>query len=134
MPSDLADAAFAARPPERRESRVDDASALDEAQGIDPRELDARVRIEEGGTVDAGAPVAGVRYEGSDPAPHRYGQPVDAYGPGHGDGRINFDHVVSRGPYAADAGDAAAAPDAGDARPLRYRAYGDRYAGPGEGR
>lgn len=131
-----ADAAFA-RPPERRESRVDDASALDDAQGIDPRELDARVRIEEGGTVDADAPVAGVRYEAGDPAPHSYGQPRDAYGPEYGSGRIGFDKVVSRGPYTAAEDDAPAdapAPDTDAARGLRYRAYPDRYTGPGEAR
>jgi hypothetical protein len=121
-----------ARPPERRVDRVDDASGLDDAQGIDPRELDARVRIDEGGTVDPTTPVAGVRYDSPDAAPaHSYGQPVDAYGPGYGDGRIGFDHV-SRGPYSAD--DAPADDAAAEPRPVRYRSYDDRYAGPGGGR
>lgn len=79
---------------ERRMNRVDDASDLDEDAAIDPRELDAMVRIQEGATVDEDAPVAGVRYEGDETTPHRYGQPEDAYGPGHGDGRIGFDKVV----------------------------------------
>ena len=79
---------------DRRVNRVDDASDLDEDAAIDPRELDAMVRIDEGATVDDTAPVAGVRYEGEETTPHRYGQPDDAYGPGHGDGRIGFDKVV----------------------------------------
>lgn len=127
------DAAFARAPEpavERRGDRVDDAGALDESAAIDPRELDARVRIEEGGTVDERTPVGGVRYEGTDPAPHRYGQPADAYGPEYGSGRIGFDKVVSRGPYAPGEADASADED----RPLRYRQYDDRYRGPGEGR
>jgi|GEM_PF-2286838 sporulation protein YlmC with PRC-barrel domain len=122
-----ADARFAA-PPERRVDRVDradDALAMDDAQGIDPRELDGRVRIDEGGTVDDRTPVAGVRYDEADPVPHHYGQPADAYGPEYGSGRIGFDRVVSRGPYVADA-DAAAA---GEDRPLRYRRYPDAPTG-----
>lgn len=109
---------------ERRGSRVDDASALDDDAAIDPRELDARVRIEEGATVDEGAPVAGVRYD-ADPHPqHDYGTPNDAYGPGHGSGRIGFNRVVSREPYApADA-------PAGAPNSVRYRRYEDGYAGP----
>ena len=96
-PSDASDGAITGGGfVERRVARVDDASDLDEAQAIDPRELDARVRIEEGATVDEDAPVAGVRYEGDVPAPHSYGQPEDAYGPGYGDGRIGFDRVVRR--------------------------------------
>lgn len=120
-----ADARFA-QPPERRADRVDDAAALDADGGIDPRELDARVRIDEGGTVDADAPLGGVRYDGPAPATHSYGQPDDAYGPGHGDGRINFDKVVSRHPYAGDA----TPEDAPAERPVRYRSYEDRYGGP----
>ncbi len=128
-----ADARFA-EPLERRVARddnADDARAMDEAQGIDPRELDARVRIDEGGTVDEQTPVAGVRYEGEDPTPHSYGQPADAYGPEYGSGRIGFDKVVSRGPYVADAG-AAEPPHADPAdapRPLRYRRYPDAPTG-----
>jgi hypothetical protein len=128
-----ADARFA-EPAERRVARddnADDARAMDEAQGIDPRELDARVRIDEGGTVDEQTPVAGVRYEGEDPTPHSYGQPADAYGPEYGSGRIGFDKVVSRGPYVADAG-AAEPPHADPAdapRPLRYRRYPDAPTG-----
>lgn len=79
---------------DRRVNRVDDASDLDEDAAIDPRELDAMVRIDEGATVDEEAPVAGVRYQEEETTPHRYGQPDDAYGPGHGDGRIGFDKVV----------------------------------------
>lgn len=90
---------------DRRMNRVDDASDLDEGAAIDPRELDARVRIDEGATVDEEAPVAGVRYDAEETTPHNYGQPDDAYGPGHGSGRIGFDKVV---------GDVdGAAPDAG---------------------
>jgi hypothetical protein len=120
-----ADAHFAA-PPERRGDRVEDARGMDDAQGIDPRELDARVRIDEGGTVDADAPVGGVRYDSPGAPAHSYGQPADAYGPEYGDGRIGFDHV-SRGPYGADD----AAPDAaGEPRLVRYRTYEDGYRGP----
>ena len=124
-----ADARFAA-PPERRVDRVDradDALAMDDAQGIDPRELDGRVRIDEGGTVDDRTPVAGVRYDEADPVPHHYGQPADAYGPEYGSGRIGFDRVVSRGPYVADSD--APARDADDERPLRYRRYPDAPTG-----
>jgi sporulation protein YlmC with PRC-barrel domain len=117
-------------PIERRTDRVDggEVRALDDSQGIDPRELDGRVRIDEGATVDERTPVGGVRYEGDDPVPHRYGQPADAYGPEHGDGRIGFNRVVSRGPYVADPdrleGDARDADD----RPVRYRRYSDAPA------
>ncbi len=131
-----ADARFAELP-ERRVERVDSADAvqaMDDDAGIDPRELDARVRIDEGGTVDERTPVAGVRYEGEDPVPHRYGQPADAYGPEYGSGRIGFDKVVSRGPYVPTEGDAVDAGGADAERPLRYRQYDDRYAGPGGGR
>lgn len=97
------DAAFV----DRRVNRVDDASALDDDAAIDPRELDAIVRINEGATVDADAPVAGVRYDEGEETPHNYGTPDEAYGPGHGSGRIGFDHVVGR------EGDADAADDRG---------------------
>jgi hypothetical protein len=110
---------------DRRTDRVDAADevrAMDDARGIDPRELDGRVRIDEGGTVDDRTPVAGVRYEGTEGVPHQYGQPADAYGPEYGSGRIGFDKVVSRGPYVAR--DEAPA-DAGEDRPLRYRRYPD---------
>jgi hypothetical protein len=120
-----------------REDSADDALAMDDAQGIDPRELDGRVRIDEGATVDERAPVGGVRYEGADPAPHHYGQPADAYGPEYGSGRIGFDKVVSRGPYVPDGRDAAPpdapsgppAPGLGEDRPLRYRRYPDAPPG-----
>lgn len=81
---------------ERRVARVDDARALDDAQSISPRELDARVRIDEGGSVDERAPVGGVRYEGTDPVRHDYGRPDERYGAEYGTGRIGFDRVVSR--------------------------------------
>ena len=121
---------------DRRASRVDDASTLDAAAGIDPRELDARVRIEEGATVDDAAPVAGVRYEGEEHTPHDYGRPDEAYGPEHGSGRIGFNRVVSRQPYAgetpgSDDNPADTSPASGG-RAVRYRQYDDRYAGPGE--
>lgn len=89
-------------PLERRESRVDDASDLDRTQAIDPRELDGRVRIEEGGTVDERAPVAGVRYEGGAHEPHDYGRPDERYGAEYGSGRIGFDRVVTRHPRAGE--------------------------------
>ena len=121
---------------ERRINRVDDASTLDDEAGIDPRELDARVRIEEGATVDDAAPVAGVRYEGEEHTPHTYGRPDEAYGAEYGSGRIGFNRVVTREPYASDrAADPAVAgaePTSGEpARAVRYRQYDDRYAGPG---
>jgi hypothetical protein len=106
-----------------RVDRADEVRTMDDERGIDPRELDGRVRIDEGGTVDDRTPVAGVRYEGSDPVPHHYGQPADAYGPEYGSGRIGFDKVVSRGPYVSDA--ATPPRDADEDRPLRYRRYPD---------
>ena len=132
-------AAPGVNPTERRTSRVDDASDLDDAAGIDARELDARVRIEEGGTVDDEAPVAGVRYEGGEETPHNYGRPDEAYGPEYGDGRIGFDKVVSRDPAraATDAVDATSAEPPGASGPIgergrvvRFRRYPDAYAGP----
>jgi sporulation protein YlmC with PRC-barrel domain len=81
---------------EMRGSRVDDASALPDDAGIEPRELDARTRLEEGGRVDAGTPVGGVTYDSTDHPAHAYGRPEDRYGPGAGSGRIGFDRVVSR--------------------------------------
>lgn len=127
-----APAPLAADATDRRTSRVDDASALDDAAAIDPRELDARVRIDEGASVDEGAPVAGVRYDAEPHPQHDYGTPDEAYGPGHGSGRIGFnrvtDRVVSREPYVPpDAADDARA-DAANA--VRYRRYEDGYTGP----
>ncbi len=117
---------------ERRADRVDDASMLDDAAGIDPRELDAQVRIEEGATVDDEAPVAGVRYESAEHTPHDYGRPDEAYGPEYGDGRIGFDKVVGRDPALAGAPDLEGATGGRtDARRVvRYRRYPDAYAGP----
>jgi sporulation protein YlmC with PRC-barrel domain len=113
---------------DRRVDRVDDASALHPTGAIDPRELDGRVRIDEGATVDERAPVGGVRYEGGSAAPHDYGRPDERYGPEYGSGRIGFNRVVSRHPRSGDdpadlpmaggAGDSMSAPrqldDAGD--------------------
>ena len=131
---------------DRRTSRVDDASALPSEGAIDPRELDGRVRIEEGGTVDERAPVGGVRYEGGTHVPHDYGRPDERYGPEYGSGRIGVDRVVTRHPRAGDdsadpamtsrdaATDATAprmrASDLGDPTPddprtVRYRRYDD---------
>ena len=90
---------------DRRVNRVDDASALDDDAAIDPRELDAMVRIQEGATVDEDAPVAGVRYDGVEEIPHNYGTPDEAYGPGHGSGRIGFNKVIGDDPAAGDAAD-----------------------------
>ncbi len=130
-----ADARFA-EPAERRlarEDRAEDARLLDDAQGIDPRELDGRVRIDEGGTVDDRTPVAGVRYDEGAGVPHSYGQPADAYGAEYGSGRIGFDRVVSRHPYAAGERGAEATRPATDEelvdRPVRYRRYPDAPTG-----
>ena len=81
---------------EMRGSRVDDASGLPDDAGIQPRELDARTRLDEGGRVDAGTPVGGVSYDSTDYPEHAYGRPEERYGPGAGSGRIGFDRVVSR--------------------------------------
>jgi hypothetical protein len=77
---------------DRRLDRVDDAGALPADRSIEPRELDARVRLDEGATVDDRTPVAGVRYEGSH-EPHDYGRPDERYGAEYGSGRIGFDRV-----------------------------------------
>lgn len=81
----------------------DDASTLHPSGAIDPRELDGRVRIDEGATVDDAAPVGGVRYDAPADAPSRgYGRPDERYGEEYGSGRIGFDRVVSRHPRSAD--------------------------------
>jgi sporulation protein YlmC with PRC-barrel domain len=90
------------RADDRRTARVDDASGLSNEQAIDPRELDGRVRIDEGGTVDERAPVGGVRYEGGSHVPHDYGRPDERYGPEYGTGRIGVDRVVTRHPRSGD--------------------------------
>ena len=87
---------------DRRTSRVDDARALPNEGAIDPRELDGRVRIDEGGTVDERAPVGGVRYEGGTHVPHDYGRPDERYGPEYGTGRIGVDRVVTRHPRTGE--------------------------------
>jgi sporulation protein YlmC with PRC-barrel domain len=87
---------------DRRTSRVDDARALPSEGAIDPRELDGRVRIDEGGTVDERAPVGGVRYEGGTHVPHDYGRPDERYGPEYGTGRIGVDRVVTRHPRVGE--------------------------------
>ena len=124
-------------PGDRRLDRVDDAGALGADGAITPRELDARVRLAEGATIDEHTPVSGVRYEGDAHAPHDYGRPDERYGPEYGTGRIGFDRVVTRHRYedAAGAHDAVGAPDAdlverrsdapGVPRDVRYRRYDD---------
>lgn len=87
---------------ERRSARVDDASALEDAQGIEPRELDGRVRIDEGATVDEHTPMGGVRYDAGERPREGYGRPDERYGPEYGSGRIGFDRVVTRHPLAGD--------------------------------
>ena len=130
---------------DRRTSRIDDARALPSEGAIDPRELDGRVRIDEGGTVDERAPVGGVRYEGGTHVPHDYGRPDERYGPEYGTGRIGVDRVVTRHARGGDSSDLpvtsrdtttdASAPrmrasDLGDSTPddprvVRYRRYDD---------
>jgi len=124
---------------DRRVARTDDASTLHPEGAIDPRELDGRVRIDEGATVDDRTPVGGVRYEGG-ATPRDYGRPDEVYGPEYGSGRIGFDRVVSRHPLSSD--DPVDAPrrldDVGDRtldrlpdpalddrREVRYRRYDD---------
>jgi sporulation protein YlmC with PRC-barrel domain len=109
---------------ERRAARTDDASALSDEQGIDPRELDGRVRIDEGATVDERTPMGGVRYEGTETPRQGYGRPDERYGPEYGSGRIGFDHVVTRHPLAAD-DDPADRPTSGASGIDRDRLAGD---------
>ncbi|MDF1505521.1 hypothetical protein PYV61_21395, partial [Roseisolibacter sp. H3M3-2] len=123
-----------ARDEERRLLSVDDASALHPRGAIDPRELDGRVRIDEGATVDDRAPVGGVLYEGAAPT-GGYGRPDERYGPEYGSGRIGMDRVVSRHPRSADLDPSDVDPadasrrldDAGDRTLERRAATDERY-------
>jgi hypothetical protein len=123
---------------DRRGDRVDDASGLADDRGLEPRELDARVRLDEGATVDDRTPVGGVRYEGAH-EPHDYGRPDERYGDAYGSGRIGFDRVVTRRPWRDDdlrAGTPATpAPSATSPTvdALGDRSLGDRSLGAHEG-
>jgi hypothetical protein len=98
--------------------------SLPDAEGIEPRELDARVRIDEGATVDESTPVAGVRYPDENHPRHSYGRVEDVV-----DERYD-DRVVSRHRHVDDVAD----PDAADAERrlaetsdgrVRYRNYAE---------
>lgn len=111
---------------ERRVAR-DEAGveSLPDSSLIDPRELDARVRIDEGGTVDASTPVAAVRYPDENHPRHSYGRLDDQHDDQHDD------LVVSRHRRADDVVEDVDATEAerrlgetGDGR-VRYRNYAE---------
>ena len=83
---------------------------------IDPRELDAAVRIQEGATVDEDTPVGGVRYDSENYPHHNYGRVED---------QVDRDErVVSRRPWVDDAANAANAADEKERR-VYYRRDND---------
>ncbi|MBV9879700.1 MAG: PRC-barrel domain-containing protein [Gemmatirosa sp.] len=100
-----------------RDDRDAGLDAIPDTGAIEPRELDARVRIDEGATVDERTPVGGVRYDTDAYPRHAYGDLEDER---RRDGTI-ADRVVSRRAWADDP---ARARDAADGR-VRYRAYDD---------
>jgi hypothetical protein len=107
-----------------------------DGRDIEPRELDGRVRIDEGGTVDDRTPVAGVRYETANYPRHDYEE----------DPEYDASRVVSR--YPADRRDVvieetgpradATLADAAERRlaerRVRYRTYPDEVGRPSEDR
>ena len=107
------------------EMRAARAADIVDDGGIDPRELDARTRIDEGGRVDANAPVGGVVYDSPAHPSHDYGRPDERYGPEYGSGRIGFDRVVSRHQRVeADAAEVARRlDDTGDRRRVVYPSH-----------
>jgi sporulation protein YlmC with PRC-barrel domain len=98
-----------------RERAAQDDRRAGEVEAIEPRELDARVRIEEGGIVDEDTPVGSVRYPDENHPEHSYGTLDDAE---------RAERVVSRHPHT-DAGEAATRlSDTADGR-VRYRSFAD---------
>ncbi|AHG87614.1 PRC-barrel domain protein [Gemmatirosa kalamazoonensis] len=91
------------RDAERRGARLGDEPVEDPMlaeREIDPRELDARVRIDEGATVDEKAPVGGVRYDSPNYPRHSYGTLEEE----ERADRIDRDErIVSRRPWVDDA-------------------------------
>jgi sporulation protein YlmC with PRC-barrel domain len=85
---------------EAREGPREDQDPILAEREIDPRELDARVRIDEGATVDERTPVAGVRYDTERYPRHSYG---DLDEERVREGRPADDRIVSRRPWVADA-------------------------------
>ena len=101
---------------------------IPEPDGIEPRELDARVRIDEGATVDESTPVAGVRYPDENHPRHSYGRVEDVVDD-RADRRYD-DRVVSRHHHVDELTDAEAADaerrlaETSDGR-VRYRNYAE---------
>lgn len=108
-----------------RDGTADDARTLADDRAITPMELDAQVRMAEGGHVDDRTPVQGVRYDGATHEPHDYGRPDERYGAEYGSGRIGFDRVVTRRRWNDD--DASRTAPHGDLAP-RDRVAGDHLA------
>jgi len=122
--------------PRDRAAAKDDLRARDEREieripepdGIEPRELDGRVRIDEGATVDASTPVAGVRYPDENHPRHSYGRVEDVVDD-RADRRYD-DRVVSRHHHVDELTDAEAADaerrlaETSDGR-VRYRNYAE---------
>jgi hypothetical protein len=116
------------------ESLADDAPLDREGRDIEPRELDGRVRIDEGGTVDERTSVAGVRYDTPNYPRHDY----EDY-PEYDSARVVSRHPADRdrdeetGPRA-DAALADAAERRLADRRVRYRTYPDEVGRPSEDR
>ena len=116
------------------ETLADDAPLDREGRDIEPRELDGRVRIDEGGTVDDRTSVAGVRYDTPNYPRHDY----EDY-PEYDSRRVVSRHPADRdrdeetGPRA-DAALADAAERRLADRRVRYRTYPDEVGRPSEDR
>ena len=116
------------------EALADDAPLDREGRDIEPRELDGRVRIDEGGTVDERTSVAGVRYDTPNYPRHDY----EDY-PEYDNSRVVSRHPADRdrdeetGPRA-DAALADAAERRMAERRVRYRTYPDEVGRPTEDR
>jgi hypothetical protein len=122
-----------------RDDRDAGIDALPDDGAIEPRELDARVRIDEGATVDDRTPVAGVRYDTPNYPRHDY-----ELSPEYDASRVVSRHPADRPVDASDrvrddAADVArrlgdAREWTGEERRVRYRTYPDEIGRPGEER
>jgi sporulation protein YlmC with PRC-barrel domain len=120
-----------------RDDRDADAALLADQQAIEPRELDGRVRIDEGGTVDDRTPVGGVRYDTPDYPRHDYELSSE-----YDRSRVVSRHPTDRRPDVDDRARRPVDPTSGAGpldddtaeRRVRYRTYPDAYGRPGEER
>jgi sporulation protein YlmC with PRC-barrel domain len=122
---------------DRTGDRDAELDALPDSEAIEPRELDGRVRIDEGGTVDDETPVSGVRYDTPNYPRHDY-----ELAPEYDSTRVVSRHPADRAAERVEEDAADVARRLGESadrrvsedRRVRYRTYPDDVGRPNEER